>query len=138
MHYNSKFGFLSSLISVVLIHANILFWLFEYFIHHVNALSRNVVTSCALFIVSSLIFFVSHTTSHKNENYSRSSNLVPLKIGSLISSTILLLGGGGGCGVGGVGGVGGGGWGKLKIPWILMDSSFYELSGWKGEYCEVT
>ena len=46
-----------------------------------------------------------HTASHKNQNYSGSSDPVPLKIGSLISSfmwAIADLGGvGGGLGVGG-------------------------------------
>ena len=45
----------------------------------------------------SVIFFVFHTASHKNQNCSGSSNHVPLKMGSLMSSTrwaMAVLGGG--------------------------------------------
>jgi len=60
-------------------------------------------------------------------------------MGSLISLAMLLLGGGGGWvrgGGWGVGVVGGGE--KPNTPWILLDSGFCDLSGWEGEYCEVT
>ena len=81
-----------------------------------------------------------HTSSHKNQKFFGSSDPVPLETGSLISSTIFLLGGGwgggGGWGVGGVGveGVGGG----KKTPCLLLHFDFCELPGLGDEYCGVT
>ena len=52
------------------------------------------------------MFLAVHTASHKNQNYSRSSDPVPLKIGRLMSSFIWAITGLGGEGGGLV--VGGG------------------------------
>ena len=54
--------------------------------NQVKARSLKEVMSCALLTAGSVIFLAFHTTSHKNKNCSGSSDLVPLKIGSLISS----------------------------------------------------
>lgn len=116
IQFDSDFRFSNSLINATLISANVLIWLLEYFIYHVNSLSHNVIKSYAFFLFSSLICVVVHTTWHKNQNYSWSSNLVPLKTSSLISSTIFLLGGGGGR-------VRGGGWVVCVVGG----------EGWRGE-----
>ena len=53
--------------------------------------------SCAVLTSRSVIFFAFHTASHKNQNYLGSFDPVPLKMGSLMSSTrwaMVVLGGG--------------------------------------------
>ena len=65
--------------------------------NQVKALSRKEVMSCAALTSGSTIFFAFHTASHKNQNCSGSSDPVPLKMGSLMSSTrwaMAVLGGG--------------------------------------------
>ena len=65
----------------------------------VKARSRKEVMSYAVLTSRSIIFFVFHTASHKNQNCSGSSDPVPLKMGSLISSArwaMVVLGGLGG------------------------------------------
>ena len=67
--------------------------------NQVKARSRKEVMSCAVLMSRSVIFFAFQTASHKNQNYSGSSNPVPLKMGSLISSArwdMVVLGGLGG------------------------------------------
>ena len=65
--------------------------------NQVKALSRKEVMSCEALTSGSVIFFAFHTASHKNQNCSGSSDPVPLKMGSLMSSTrwaMAVLGGG--------------------------------------------
>ena len=67
--------------------------------NQVKARSQKEVMSCTVLTSRSVIFFAFHTTSHKNYNCSGSSDPVPLKIGSLISSArwaMAVLGGLGG------------------------------------------
>ena len=59
------------------------------------------------------MFLAVHTASHKNQNYSGSFDLVPLKMGSLMSSFIWAIAGLGGEGGGLVVGGGGTYWGRL-------------------------
>ena len=65
--------------------------------NQVKARSRKEVMSYAALTSGSVIFFAFHTASHKSQNYSGSSDPVPLNMGSLMSSTrwaIAFLGGG--------------------------------------------
>ena len=58
--------------------------------------SLKEVMSCVVLTSGSVIFFAFHTASHKNQNYSGSSDPMPLKMGSFISSTrwaMVVLGG---------------------------------------------
>ena len=67
--------------------------------NQVKARSWKEVMSCMVLTSRSVMFFAFHTTSHKNQNCSRSSDPVPLKMGSLISSArwaMAVLGGLGG------------------------------------------
>lgn len=73
-----------------------------------NSQSCKVVTSYALFMLSSLIFCVIHIAPATNKNYSGCSLPTPLKIGIFIMFSIFNGGNGGGGGEG-VGIIGGGG-----------------------------
>ena len=67
--------------------------------NQVKARSRKEVMSCAVLTSRSVIFFAFHTASHKNQNCLGSSDLMPLKMGNLISSArwaMAVLGGLGG------------------------------------------
>ena len=67
--------------------------------NQVKARSLKEVMSCAVLTTGSVMFLAIHTASHKNQNCSGSSDPVPLKTGSLISSVmwaIVDLGGVGG------------------------------------------
>ena len=67
--------------------------------NHVRALSRKDVMSCEARTSGSVIFFAVHTASQRNQNCSGSSDPVPLKMGSLMSSArwaMVVLGGLGG------------------------------------------
>lgn len=117
MHYDSDFGFLNSITKALLISSSIAFGLLmKYFIYHFSALSLSDMTIYAFFTSSLLIYLVVHTVSAMYQNWLGSSDPSPLKIGSLMSSTILILlnrlgGGAGGGGGRSVGEVWGGGWG---------------------------
>ena len=89
---NSFFN--SSLISYMVFGC---YMLVENFINHVRAMSLNVVVSCAFLISSLRTCLMFHTTSHRKKCWLGSSVPVPWKIGSLISSPILLLCKGGFC-----------------------------------------
>ena len=54
--------------------------------NQVKSRSRKEVMSCAVLTSRSVIFFAFHTASHKNQNCSGSSDPMPLKMDSLISS----------------------------------------------------
>lgn len=84
----------------------------KYLMYRVSARSCRVVTKCALFILSSVIFRVIHITFKTNQKLSASSLLRPLKNGNFIVFDMLNSGGGGGsvgkgvcCGGEGEGGV---------------------------------
>ena len=67
--------------------------------NQVKARSRKEVMSCAVLTSRSVMLFAFQTASHKNQNCSGSSDPVPLKMGSLISSArwaMVVLGGLGG------------------------------------------
>ena len=68
--------------------------------NHVRARSQKEVMSCAARTSGSVIFFTFHTASHRNQNCSGSYDPVPLKIGSLMSSTRWAMGFLGGLGEG--------------------------------------
>ena len=68
--------------------------------NQVKAWSWKEVMSCAVLTSRSVIFFAFHTASHKNQNCSGSSDPVPLKMGSLMSSTRWAMGVLGGLGGG--------------------------------------
>ena len=55
--------------------------------NQVKARSRKEVMSCAVLTSRSIILFAFQTASHKNQNCSGSSDPVPLKMGSLMSSS---------------------------------------------------
>ena len=79
-------GFLNYLIIAALISSKVGLWILENFMNQVKAWSRKEVMNCVVHTSRSVIFFAFHTTSHKNQNCSGSSDPVPLKMGSLISS----------------------------------------------------
>ena len=65
--------------------------------NQVKARSLKELMSCAVLTAESITFLAFHTASHKNQNCYGSSDPVPLKMGSLMSSTkwaMAVLGGG--------------------------------------------
>lgn len=99
MHCNSDVGFLNSffnlsVISLIVFGCRVLV---ENYINDVRALPLNVVVNCALLMSWSCTCLMFHTASHRKKSWLGSSAPVPRKIGSLISSPILLLCKGGFC-----------------------------------------
>ena len=86
MHCDSDLGFLNSQISAALMSAKTGFCVLENFINQVRAQSMKEVISYARRTSMSVMFFAVHTASHRNQNCSGSSDPVPLKTGSLMSS----------------------------------------------------
>lgn len=80
-------------------------------IYQINALSYSIVTSCAFFILSSVIYYIVHIAIAMNQNYLGSSLPTPLNISIFIVFYMLNGGGGGGGGGEGVSVCGGGGGG---------------------------
>ena len=102
MHCDSDLGFLNSRISAALMSAKTGFCVLANFINQVSAQSLKEVISCACQTSMFVMFFAVHTASHRNQNCSGSSDPVPLKTGSLISSSTCAIvdqGGGGGGGL---------------------------------------
>lgn len=103
-------------------------------IYQLSALSYSVVTSCALFMLSSVIWCAIHTKSVTIQKFFMYSIPTPLNTIIFIVFAILNNGvggegehGRGGVGVWGGGGSGGGvdGWGILAIPWLMRCSAFH-------------
>ena len=96
---DSDLGFLNSLVMAALISSKVGVYILENFMNQFKSRSRKEVMSCAVLTSRSVMFFAFHTASHKNQNCSGSSDPVPLKMGSLISSArwaMVVLGGLGG------------------------------------------
>ena len=96
---DSDLGFLNYLIMAALISSNVGLLVLENFMNHVRARSQKEVMSCAARTSRSVIFFTFQTASHKNQNCVGYSDPVPLKMGSLMSSSrwaMVVLGGLGG------------------------------------------
>ena len=93
MHCDSNLGFLNSFFNSSLISLMVCGCcaLVENFINHVRALSLNVVVKCTLLMSSLCTWLMFHIASQRKKWRSGSSTLVPQKIGSFISSPILLL-----------------------------------------------
>lgn len=130
MHWDFDLGFLNFVMSTTFTYGRVLTYALEYFMNQFSTLSLNVVVKWAIFMSSSMTCFTLHTTSHRNQCCSGSSNPDPMKTDSFMSSSILFLLGG--C----VFCTGGWPW-PLGEVWLVtrgLTKNFYGVGGIKPLY----
>ena len=90
MHCEFELGFLNYAINMFLISFSGLGYATPWTncMYQLSAQSLRVVLNWSLLTASSLTYLILHTSSHKNQCWSGSSNPSPLNIGSLISFAI--------------------------------------------------